>query len=1132
MQKNNGIILYSASDLVNFLDCEYITALDLVDLETPLPRTEDDDEAILFQTKGLAHEAFYRDNLRQRASSFVDIAAEKLAVDAALNATLDAMRSGVEIIYQAVLADECFIGHADFLRRVNKLSDLGNFSYEVVDTKLSRTAKAKYIIQLCVYSELLARAQNCEPMMMHVVFGDRREESFRYADFSRYYASLKERFLSSVQSKEFHPYPVTCEHCDFCRWVNLCSERWLQDDHLNQVANISRIQINKLGEHGVTTLEALAKLEEDVVMPRMSPETLGRLRHQAALQLRKRTTGDNCFDLLPTDPEKSRGFSRMPKPDKGDIFFDMEGDTFEESGLEYLFGVYFLEGEKLHYRPLWAHTRDEEKEAFARFMDFVTERFREYPNAHIYHYGNYEEAALKKLMCLHGVCEAEVDNLLRFGKLVDLYRVVREGMRISEPRYSLKNVEHFYLDSRTTEIKNASASIVHYERWKETRNPALLENIAAYNHDDVRSTYGLREWILINRPPHLPWPDSSMVGRTTISKDISVLNEEELRLLRYRRLLLDPLPENRDDWTPGHYAKELTYQLLDFHRRAAKPVWWALFSRREMSHEDLIEDVEAIGGMTLDRINPPYPEKRSFVYTYFYPEQETKLKTGDNCVVTDTLDSINQLVVDEDIRKITFTYPNRKDELPERLSIGRGGPISAESLKEAIFRFADNIIAGSGKYPALEAILNQEVPRIRGRHKEHAIIDDSSETMSQIIESVSELDYSYVFIQGPPGTGKTYAGSRIIVELLRRQKRVGVSSNSHKAINNLLAAVEAVAAQKKVMFRGVKKSTDNEDSLFAGKYIKDVFSNEGVYDDNWQLIAGTAWLFSDGNLDQKLDYLFVDEAGQVALANLVAMGTSANNIILLGDQMQLSQPIQGVHPGRSGESSLDYLLNGVATIPPERGIFLKTTWRMHPNICSFISDAVYDGRLVPARSNMRQRLQLGFEAHPVLKQTGIFYVPIEHDGCSQRSQEEAQLVLEIYTDLLKQHFISKQGKSHPIMTDNILVVAPYNMQVNLLRRMLPRGARVGTIDKFQGQEAEVVIVSMTTSNGDYLPRFIEFLYSKNRLNVALSRAKCLALLIASPALMAVRCRTVEEMALVNTLCWVKDYSETQKRGPS
>ena len=275
-------------------------------------------------------------------------------------------------------------------------------------------------------------------------------------------------------------------------------------------------------------------------------------------------------------------------------------------------------------------------------------------------------------------------------------------------------------------------------------------------------------------------------------------------------------------------------------------------------------------------------------------------------------------------------------------------------------------------------------------------------------------------------------------------------------------------------------------------------------------------------MDQQLDYIFVDEAGQVALANLVAMGTSAKNIVLLGDQMQLGQPIQGVHPGRSGESSLEYLLNGMATIPAERGIFLGTTWRMHPDVCRFISEVVYDGRLEPEPNNANQSLILDDDAHPALMATGLRYVPIEHDACSQRSQEEADLVLDLVNSLLKQRYRDKHGYEHPMTLNDILVVAPYNMQVNLLKQVLPDGARVGTVDKFQGQEAEAVIVSMATSSGDYLPRNIGFLYSKNRLNVAISRAKCLAIFIANPALMAIRCSTPEEMALVNTLCWVQE----------
>ena len=240
--------------------------------------------------------------------------------------------------------------------------------------------------------------------------------------------------------------------------------------------------------------------------------------------------------------------------------------------------------------------------------------------------------------------------------------------------------------------------------------------------------------------------------------------------------------------------------------------------------------------------------------------------------------------------------------------------------------------------------------------------------------------------------------------------------------------------------------------------------------------------------------------------------------------MQLGQPIQGVHPGESGQSTLEYLLQGEATIAPESGVFLNDTWRMHPDVCQFISEAVYGGRLQAEPKNSNQRLILTRDAHAALKPTGIQFLATEHDGCSQRSEVEVEVILELFQSLLEQRYVDRDGVERAMGLPNILVVAPYNQQVNLLKRVLPEGARVGTVDKFQGQEAEAVLVSMTTSSGEYLPRDIEFLYSKNRLNVAVSRARCLAVVVANPKLLDVDCKTPAQMALVNTLCWIKDYS--------
>ena len=590
----------------------------------------------------------------------------------------------------------------------------------------------------------------------------------------------------------------------------------------------------------------------------------------------------------------------------------------------------------------------------------------------------------------------------------------------------------------------------------------------------------------------------------------------------YRQALVDPLPADRMAFGPLEDARELTYQLLDFHRRADKPVYWALFARADMTEEELLEDGECLAALTADAASPPRRDKRSIIYTYVYPDQETKLRTGVEVTRTDTTERLGKVTIDADARRVMLRLGEKKEAPPARLSIGPGKPIDVDVLRDAIFRYADSAISATGQYRALESVLRREPPRILGHTEGTALLAKGQATVAAITDVVLRMDETHLFIQGPPGSGKTYTGSHLIVSLLQAGKRVGVTSNSHKPIHNLLDGVVREAANRGYALHAVKKATDTSpESEFDGVGVVNVFSNQDVFASGAQLVAGTAWLFSDPSADRMFDYLFVDEAGQVALANLVAIGTCAKNLILLGDQMQLAQPIQGTHPGRSGESSLDYLLKDMATIPEERGIFLETTWRMHADVCRFISDAVYDSRLEPEPRNERQVLQLSALAHPLFKPSGIVFAPVEHAGCSQKSAEEAELIRSLYENALTQRFTDKDGVEHAVTMDNILVVAPYTCRSGPhLKEKLPEGARVGTVDKFQGQEAEIVLISMTTSGEAELPRNIEFLFSKNRLNVAISRAKSLAVLVASPALTRIRCSTPHQMALVNTLCWV------------
>jgi uncharacterized protein len=500
----------------------------------------------------------------------------------------------------------------------------------------------------------------------------------------------------------------------------------------------------------------------------------------------------------------------------------------------------------------------------------------------------------------------------------------------------------------------------------------------------------------------------------------------------------------------------------------------------------------------------------------------SKLRLEDTPRIADTLESAGEIVgLDEDTFEISIKRGKNRDPLPSAFSLIPSGPIGDEVLRAAIARYVAAVLDGKEDcYAALTGILRRDYPRFCGP----ATIDDDADDVARAIDAIERLDRSHLLVQGPPGCGKTFAASHAIIETLARGRRVGVSSHSHKAINNLLQAVETAATDRGLRFRGVKKSS-YEEQYFNGTIIEDTLDKDYASGSGHDLIAGTAWLFAREELDQQIDYLIVDEAGQVSLANTVAMGVCAKNVILVGDQMQLSQPIQGSHPGRSRLSALEHLLDGAATVPPERGIFLRTTRRMHPDLCRFISDAFYDGRLMPEAGNERQRLFLNPDADPALAQAGLRFISIEHEGCSQKSEPEAERIRQLYLSLLGQHWTDREGVVHPIGVGDVLVVSPYNMQVNLLRSRLPQGAQVGTVDKFQGQEAAVVLVSMVTSSGDDLPRQIEFLYSRNRLNVAISRARCLAVIVASPRLLETSCSTIEQMRLVNALCWAKNFAE-------
>lgn len=1118
MREEGGKRFYSATDLVNYLGCSHATVLDVRQLVQPVALPADDEQAKLLQEKGIEHEKAYLARLRKEGRTVAEIS-DRGSLDGRVAATRKAMKDGADVVYQGALYNPPWHGFSDFLLRVNGIaSGLGDYAYDVADTKLARTAKPKHVIQLCVYADLLGAAQGIEPPQMHVVLGDGNRVSLRTSDVRHYYGVARGRFEAFVVAPDAASAAEPCGHCTFCRWAETCTAEWETSDHLSLVANINRSQIDKLRAGGIETVRQLAAMPAATHIPNLQAGVLARLRAQAALQVARRDTGKNQHEMLPSSP--GRGFARLPRPDPGDLFFDMEGDPLYEMGLEYLFGIIYADKGQERFAAYWAHNRADEKKAFEDTIDFMTARLAAYPGAHIYHYASYEESALKRLAMFHGTRETEVDNILRRHKLVDLYKVVREAVRISEPRYSIKNVEAFYLDNaRSGAVTTAGDSIIIYERFRRLGDKALLDEIEAYNKLDCQSLVQCRDWLITLRPADLAWPTVIAPEKVDPVRERKRI-EAEQRTAAHIQALTGGCPAEDLPW------RTLLAYLLEFHRREAKPKYWAMFTRQDMSDEEFIDDAECIGVLSPDPTKPPRAEKRSTVYSFTFPPQDFKMRVGENVLRSGTREEAGEIVsLNEDARTISLKMGPSRSRLANGASIFPEGPLDDKILRGAIQRYAETVVSGDrSRYRALTDIMKKSVPRLANQKAGAPIIGPGLDLLAGSVAALKRLDQSYMLIQGPPGAGKTYTSSHAIVDLLADKKRIGVASNSHKAINNLLKDVEEVAKEKGVRFTGIKGSS-KEEQYFQGTMIGNADNNgAAAARADHQLIAGTAWLFARPDFDQALDYLFVDEAGQVSLANVIAMGVSAKNIVLVGDQMQLSQPIQGAHPGGSGISGLDHLLAGLATVPPDRGIFLATTFRMNPDICRFISEAVYDGRLVSDPSAHQQRIDIGTSTDDALAPTGLRFVAVDHAGYAQRCPPEAERLKQTYETLLGKTWIDRKGAKKAIGTGDILVITPYNMQVNHLRDVLPANARVGTVDKLQGQEAAAVLISMATSSGDDMPRNIEFLYSRNRLNVAISRARCLSVIFASPRLLEIPCHTIEQMQLVNTLCWAKYYS--------
>lgn len=1104
VQRIEGQLVLSPTDLTKHLACPHVTTLDLAGLCGPAAHcavhdgpansgtTSADDALNLVFSKGMDHEMAYLQTLRQAGRVVTEIPTryDMAGRVEAEQQTLAAMRAGADVICQATFYDGQWGGQADFLLRTDRPSGLGAWSYDIADTKLARRLKVPALLQMATYAERLAELQGGHPEFLTVITGDGVERPWRLADVASYSRRARSRLRQVVDGDDggacppTEPVPVA--YCSQCRWKTKCGDLWEAADDLSLVAGMRKGHRQILLEAGISTVAELGRANPDNLPRGIGKPSRERLAQQARLQMVSRTTGAPTYELL--SPEAGKGLLGLPAPSPGDVYLDFEGDPFahDGAGREYLAGLWDREGT---FTAWWAHSFEQEQALTEQLVDDLIGRLKVDPKMHVYHYAAYEQSALKRLTGRHGTRESQLDTLLRGERLVDLYAVVRHGIRISKPSYSIKKLEDFYWGHMRravtqAEVADAMTSVVEYERFLVEGDTSILDSIQAYNREDVRSTHDLHVW-LEQRRDEL----ESMHGEQgrpemkdgVASDEASAAEQTEVALAALLRQAGEPLLAG----------------LVGWHRREERPKWWEFFRVGDLDDEMLVEDGSTIGGLSAPVQVGEI--KASWLWRYDFEPQDCKLSVGDRAHDVDQPHAALGEVVELDpVAGYIVLKRAKRTEPAHPRGFGPSGPINVTVLQSSIARVGMQVLAGES--PLGRALLERRVPP-----ELQACVGGSPSEL--VVRAGRALSGQVLAVQGPPGSGKTTTGAALIRAMLDDGLTVGVTALSHKVINNLLTAVDRPALQKT---DGLEQDVATRiTAVGANDEVVEALTNASA-----NLVGGTAWLWARADLAAMVDVLVIDEAGQFSLANAVAVSSAARSMVLLGDPQQLTQPTQADHPDGAGISALDHLLDGHDTIPADRGVFLDKTYRMHPAITAFVSQTSYDGRLASVDGLGAQRVQ----ALGALSGSGLRWLPVTHHGNTSASEQEADMVAVLVEEVCGGTWLDVKGVERPVTLDDVLVVAPYNRQVARLLAKLPVGARVGTVDKFQGQQAPVVIYSTASSSANDAPRGINFLYDLHRLNVAVSRAKALAAIVASPDLLDAEVHTPEQLRAVNALC--------------
>jgi uncharacterized protein len=1119
LRTDKGFI-YSAQDLIAQFECDHRISLNQAASYGLIKKPKNEDPNLkLLQELGQLFEQRRLTEI-ERTAKVIKLSHPEPSPSGYQNAwfeTRAAMQAGVDVIYQGTLFDGQFVGIVDFLLLKKDASGSvvrdgdGVAIYEPVDSKSARIEKVSAVIQVGAYANLLVSLGRPKPEQVHLWLAGEHDWSGDAGKAMAVAAQSRDSLLANPATGEL-PNPVWAPprpSCASCSWQDHCKTGRSEARDLSLIQGIRSVSRERLVRAGISTIEQMSVAEEGRKPARLGQKTFENLKAQAEIQLKGEAQNKVLAELIDWQQ-----LSQFPLASDGDIWFDMEGDPYadEGRGLEYMFGYQYLENGQSKFKTEDAFSLNEEKAAFERFIDFVMERWKRYPDLHIYHYADYERRALTKLSQKYSTRVAELDEILRKGLLIDMYSLIRKSIRFSTQSLSIKYVEAIYGESHgDEEVKSAKDSIVafhavqaHLLNGNRAAADAEYEEIRSYNAKDCKSTYDFDRWIR-----NFATENDVALGQ----KQVAGGDSEPKSASEYQRLAdqLGELIESGKLDEESAQAIGLLRGALVFHEREDKVKWWRVFEAANQDLETLSRQTGAmvIGDVSAGEWATKSPKGRKL-------HRELRI-SGEAISAEDAISGEPNLSLIYEVAELGMMSPSDSlrgfsSAVTERFE--NGDAIISESqastgeiwdslpvaviqtpkynmtpLQDALAKLAAEVLAQGG-LPAGKSwgqLLKREAP-VNINH-------ESGNHLADIVKTLQSGESMCVAVQGPPGTGKTFVGSRVVAQLAKMGWRIGVVAQSHAVVENFITKV-----------------IETDPSLSVGKKPKDKEGKGRSWEIDsaaeWMLsqpggfvLGGTAWTFADKTVQAMgLDLLVVDEAGQFSVTMTLASAVGARRLLLLGDPQQLPQVSLASHPEGAEISALEHYAQGRKTLAPEVGFFLETTYRMHPLLTEKVSNLQYEGKLLSSPSVKVRNLD-GV-------QPGVTPLPVEHSGNTTRSDEEAQKVTEIAHSLLGKLWTDNDGDrplpARELDMKDIIVVAAFNDQVRAIRAALRKAQldeiRVGTVDKFQGQEAAVVIVSMATSSEEDLPRGVEFLLSPNRLNVAVSRGKWVCYLIHSPEL--------------------------------